>query len=129
MPAGYGKSDGQRAKAMKMIEPGVMKVASGKMGAPVRGNPTAVSVQRNNARMDVVNPPPPAFKRGGKVVKEGSPADMKADRKGAKKAGMTMKQYEGSPMDMAQDAGGMKRGGKPRKYAMGGAAKVRKGVI
>lgn len=35
---------------------------------------------------------------------EGSPKDMALDRKGAKKAGMTMKAWEGSPADEAMDA-------------------------
>lgn len=50
---------------------------------------------------------------GGKV-KEGSKADMAADAKSAKKAGMSLKKWEGSAADKKQDAG-MKRGGKVTK--------------
>ena len=50
------------------------------------------------------------MKKGGKV-KEGSPADMRADKAGAKKHGMSIKDWEKSPMDAKQDAG-MKKGGK-----------------
>jgi len=43
---------------------------------------------------------------------EGSKADMALDKKGAKKAGMSMKSFEGSAMDEKMDKTmGMKRGG------------------
>lgn len=41
---------------------------------------------------------------------EGSKADMKADSKGAKKAGMTVKKWEGSTADKRMDAKAMKKG-------------------
>lgn len=40
---------------------------------------------------------------------EGSKADMKLDKKGAKKAGMSMKKFEGSKMDEKMDKMGMKK--------------------
>ena len=40
---------------------------------------------------------------------EGSKADMQLDKKGAKKAGMSMKKFEGSKMDEKMDKMGMKR--------------------
>jgi len=43
---------------------------------------------------------------------EGSPADKKADAKGAKKAGMSAKVYEGSAADKKADAKGQKKMGK-----------------
>lgn len=39
---------------------------------------------------------------------EGSKADEAKDRKGAKKAGMTMKQWEKSPADKKADKAGQK---------------------
>lgn len=49
-----------------------------------------------------------AFKKFG----EGSPADKREDRKGAKKAGMSFKAYERSPADRKADK---KAGKKPKK--------------
>ena len=40
---------------------------------------------------------------------EGSKADRIQDKKGAKRAGMTMKQWEKSAADKKQDAAGRKR--------------------
>jgi hypothetical protein len=40
---------------------------------------------------------------------EGSKADRIQDKKGAKRAGLTMKQWEKSPQDRKQDAAGTKR--------------------
>ena len=40
---------------------------------------------------------------------EGSPADIQADMKGAKKAGMSSAAFENSPMDKAEDAAGQRR--------------------
>lgn len=40
---------------------------------------------------------------------EGSAADRRADKKGAKKSGMTMKTWEKSPMDKRQDAAAVKK--------------------
>lgn len=42
---------------------------------------------------------------------EGSAADMAADKKQAKKRGMSLKAWEKSPSDMAMDAKGMATGG------------------
>ncbi len=47
----------------------------------------------------------------GKGKGEGSAADMRQDRAGAKKAGMSLKKYEGSAADRAADR---KRVGKKR---------------
>lgn len=56
-----------------------------------------------------IGTPPPAFKKGGKVVKkaapEGSAEDMKEDKKFAKKAGTSMERWEKSPTDKRHDAG------------------------
>ena len=41
---------------------------------------------------------------------EGSAADRAADRKGAKKAGVSLKKWEGSPADRKMDAKAMKKG-------------------
>lgn len=43
---------------------------------------------------------------------EGSKADMAADKKGAKKAGVSMKKWEGSAADRKMDAKAMKKKGK-----------------
>lgn len=40
---------------------------------------------------------------------EGSKADMAMDRKGAKKAGVSLKKWEGSPADRKMDAKAMKK--------------------
>ena len=40
---------------------------------------------------------------------EGSKKDMALDKKGAKKAGMSMKKFEGSKMDEKMDKAGMKK--------------------
>jgi hypothetical protein len=40
---------------------------------------------------------------------EGSKADMALDKKGAKKAKMSMKKFEGSAMDKKMDKAGQKR--------------------
>lgn len=40
---------------------------------------------------------------------EGSKADMAADRKGAKKAGVSLKKWEGSAADRKMDAKAMKK--------------------
>jgi hypothetical protein len=40
---------------------------------------------------------------------EGSPADRRADKKGAKRAGMTMKQWERSAADKKKDAAGQRK--------------------
>lgn len=42
---------------------------------------------------------------------EGSKADQRADKAGAKKAGMTLKQWERSAADKAKDAKAMRGGG------------------
>ena len=70
MAAGYGKNDAMVRKAQSMIEPGVMDIRKGKTGAPVNPVPPAVVRQRRDiARMARVNPPPPGYKKGGKVKK------------------------------------------------------------
>lgn len=40
---------------------------------------------------------------------EGSPADKKLDKKGAKAAGKSLKDFEGSPEDEAMDTAGQAR--------------------
>lgn len=56
--------------------------------------------------------------KGGPV--EGSKADMAEDKKGAKKAGVSMKKWESSAADAKQDKLGMKHGGKVMKRSKGG---------
>ena len=80
-----------------------------------------------------------AFKKGGRL--EGSKADMAEDKKMAKKRNMSLKDWEKSPEDAAMDAkeagqetyrkGGMKKAARAQmgRYAAGGAAKIRKGVM
>jgi len=52
---------------------------------------------------------------------EGSKKDMALDKKGAKKAGMSMKKWEGSAADEKMDKSlGFKRGGMIRKGAKRG---------
>lgn len=46
---------------------------------------------------------------------EGSKADRAADRKGAKRAGVSMKKWEGSAADKKADAKGRKARAKHRK--------------
>jgi hypothetical protein len=46
---------------------------------------------------------------------EGSPADKKADKAGAKKAGLSLKAWEKSPMDKKEDASGAKKMAKKGK--------------
>lgn len=57
-----------------------------------------------------------AKKPMAKPLKEGSPADMRGDKKLSKKFGMSMKEWEKSPMDKAHDAGKMKakKGGRAK---------------
>jgi hypothetical protein len=66
------------------------------------------------------------FKKAQKKGYEGSPADMKADAKMAKKAKMTPEQWEASPQDAAMDAAEMKRKGGGKMST--GAAKKGFGV-
>lgn len=51
------------------------------------------------------------FAKGGPVKKkyEGSPLDIKRDKAGAKKMGLSMKAYEKTPQDRAQDAKGQRQ--------------------
>lgn len=62
----------------------------------------------------------PPMRRGGKVKGyEGSKADIKEDKREAKKHHMTMKEWEGSEMDKREDAKHEKHA-KHKKYARGG---------
>ena len=45
-------------------------------------------------------------RKHGKGKFEGSPADIREDKRQAKKRGMSMKQWEASPEDKAHDAAG-----------------------
>ena len=68
MKAGYGGKDAMRAKAVGMIEKGVMDLGAGKIGAPTAPrNANAVRQERNTARMDKVNPAPVGYAKGGAV--------------------------------------------------------------
>lgn len=66
---------------------------------------------------------------------EGRPADKKADRAGAKRAGMSMKAWERSPADKAKDKKGqakvdtkaMRKAGGPTGSAQGPSMKGMRG--
>ena len=49
-----------------------------------------------------------------RISKEGSPADIREDKKLAKKHGMSMKNWEKSAMDKKHDRGTLKRGKRGR---------------
>ncbi|HQT82393.1 MAG TPA: hypothetical protein PLQ34_09515 [Ferrovaceae bacterium] len=71
------------------------------------------------------------MKKGGMAAYERSEADKKKDREGAKKRGMTVKQYEKTAEDEREDKkeakrlGYMKKGGNVKKYARGGGIEIR----
>lgn len=59
---------------------------------------------------------------------EGSPADMRQDKKGAKKLGMSLGKYESSARDRKEDAAGQKalrpsNMGRPNQRTMFGKGK------
>lgn len=61
------------------------------------------------------------YKKGG-MMKEGSAKDTREDKAKAKKAGMSMAEWEKSPADVKHDTG-MKKGGTVKKMAMGGTVR------
>ena len=106
----FAKPKTTPAKVVRASAPGSKPKASFAR-SPTRQTLDAL---RNNMDTGAGIKTPPQFKKGGKMLKEGSPAEMARDRKQAKKAGVSMKNFEGSPADK-DDVGG-----KMKKMAKGG---------
>jgi hypothetical protein len=99
----------------KMLSPAAMlmgkkaggrtgKAMGGQMGAPMgMGRPAAMPAAAANGLNQAAAMSGRAFKKGGKV--EGSAKDVAEDKAMAKKAGMSMKEWEKSPADAKHDKG------------------------